>query len=1260
MKYKSLNTYSSIRRFLLKNSYLLVVAAWLVTISFIIDNYWSGDASVRVVTQKLTNHIQDAEKDFARFVKDTAAIELLARSAYSEDFLVHQSPKNYFLFIYHQEQPQTFRLDFWNTQVVQPDASILKCQDNMGFSQQSNGYYFWRKFRLNQYQAIALVPVKWNYSITNEYLQNNFVTGEALDKAYRISTDTTGYSIRSVNGQKLFSIESRLENHFLQNNTIAICLRLAAVLLLLLFIHLMAVYFVQQRFLKGALFLMIVVAGLRSLSYFIPVPFNFRQFELFDPAIYGSTVILRSLGDLLINALLFLWVVLFIRHFLQEKNIVLVCKYPVVRWLKIMVGIILLLIGTYTCGWVFQSMVADSQISFDVVNFFSLNLYSIIGFIVLGTIAIGYFFFTQIIIYLVQPILKKNIIWLMILVGITGLLLLTLGIYDADTQFKISLLAWLMVYLVLQNSKYLFLQVSSFISSRFIFWLFFFSMSISVIIIIENKRNELQKRKQYAETLAIKANPASERLMNTVLTDFRNESLAPLFDQFRNDSTNEVLKDSLLSNNFAGYLNQYDTRIFTFGRQEEPLFNADSTTFNTLNTIIKSQGKPTAVADLYYYDLSYDKFTYISKKTITDTSNMLLGYVFILATPKKYKMDALYPELFLRGYNNSIENSPVYSYAVYNNLRLINSHNDYEFPSQITTAQLPTVEYLQFRHNNYDELWYKAGKDKLVIIAKANNYFIESITLFSYLFCSFLFVAGIFWLLNVLIRSRFRLTAMKKSWQMSIRSQVHSTIIIISLMSFIVIGVATIMFFINRYHNNNREKLSTTIHVMENEIHNSLSELMVMDDVVKIYDDAYKDKLEKLISKISEVHAVDINLYDLEGDLKVSTLPLPYNKGIVSTRMDPIAFYHLDHLKDIQFFNEEKIGTLQYLSNYVPVIDESGKAYAYLNIPYFTSQTKLRQEISNFLVAIINLNAFIFLIAGIIAFFLTNRITQSFSFISNKMREVNLGKKNEKIIWNRNDEIGQLVNEYNTMVSKLDESALILATSEREGAWREMAQQVAHEIKNPLTPMKLSLQYLQRAIDNKTPNINELTKKVSETLVEQIDHLSQIAGQFSQFANISHPRNERIDLNESLKLVIQLFSSKEHVEINWQPALHEVFIHADRTHINRLFTNLIQNAIQSVPENSQPQIDIEMKSSGTSVTVSIRDNGTGIDPDLISKIFTPNFTTKTSGTGLGLAMCKSIVENAGGRIWFETMVSKGTVFYVELPQTGTTDVLESV
>jgi nitrogen fixation/metabolism regulation signal transduction histidine kinase len=351
----------------------------------------------------------------------------------------------------------------------------------------------------------------------------------------------------------------------------------------------------------------------------------------------------------------------------------------------------------------------------------------------------------------------------------------------------------------------------------------------------------------------------------------------------------------------------------------------------------------------------------------------------------------------------------------------------------------------------------------------------------------------------------------------------------------------------------------------------------------------------------------------------------------------------------VQYVQQEKLACLIYLSIYAPIRDEEGQAYAYLNIPYFLSQKELKQEISYFLVTIINLNAFIFLIAGVVALFITNRVTRSFSLISEKMKEVNLGKTNEEIIWNRDDEIGELVTEYNKMVNKLEDSASILAKSEREGAWREMARQVAHEIKNPLTPMKLSIQFLQRSIDNNSGNVKELTTSVAKTLIEQIDHLSKIAFDFSQFANIGNTKPETFDLKEVLLPLVELYRMNEKADISINGLDTEILLYTDKTQMNRLFTNLFQNALEANTFNQKSKIEINVLKGSGIVQISIKDNGEGIPEEMQAHIFSPNFTTKTSGTGLGLAMCKGIVEKAKGKIWFKTGLGNGATFFVDLP-----------
>jgi signal transduction histidine kinase len=538
-----------------------------------------------------------------------------------------------------------------------------------------------------------------------------------------------------------------------------------------------------------------------------------------------------------------------------------------------------------------------------------------------------------------------------------------------------------------------------------------------------------------------------------------------------------------------------------------------------------------------------------------------------------------------------------------------------------------------------------------VIIARKRNSFIEAITLFAYLFSTFLFLLTFYRLTSQIVRSRFHWSALKQAMQLSIRSQIHSTILVVSLLSFIVIGVATILFFINRYQRNNQDRLARAMQIMVNQVQTHINQHHSYTYDTVFYEPVFSVQMEHLVQEISEVHGMDVNLYDTVGDLRVTSNPDMniYMSGVLSNKMNPLAYYRLYHLQQVQTLTNEQVGKLDYQSIYSPIRNERGDAVAFLNIPSYSSQGELKQEISNFVVTVINLNAFIFLIAGGIALVISNRITQAFTIISQKMREVNLRKMNEAIEWKRDDEIGVLVKEYNKMVQKLDESAETLAKSEREGAWRQMARQVAHEIKNPLTPMKLSIQYLQKAIATNSTDVKTLTTNVAKTLVEQIDHLSKIASDFSQFANIGNPKSEVFDLHEMLQSLASLYNTGGNLDFKWMPVEQRVLLFADRTQLNRLFTNLLQNAVEACTMRDQRIIRMNEQLNGEYITVSVTDNGEGIPEQTQSRIFTPNFTTKTSGTGLGLAMSKGIVEQAKGEIWFVTKEGAGTTFYVKIP-----------
>jgi signal transduction histidine kinase len=1144
-------------------------------------------------------------------------------------------------------------MNFWNSQLILPPPDTYLKDDFGTWMKLANGYYFVIKktiqFDGHIVMVYAMIPVKSQFFLETDNLSPGFYFSHSADKRVMIAKGkTTPFPVRDLSGKPIFYLDKMASGAVPYNSYLTLALRLGGILIFLLLIHLLAESLTRRKKIwTGIAFLGVMLLLIRTVTYLFPALLNLRQFELFDPIIYGSNIIQRSLGDVLFNSIFFCWFVLFAWSKVQHIEII-GNRLPLwARWIAGILSLCLLIYSTFILSSLIRSIVADSNISFDVTDFFSLNIYTVVGFIVLACLSLAYYYFTQLLFRVFFPLFKGNTWPIYFAIGFAGLVYLTARSGDPTVLFYIPVLGWLLVYTWLINRRGLILYNLRINIAGILFWIFVFSVSISAIMLKENQEAEYAKRKIYAGKLADQTDPTSERLLNAATSYLDSAFLSDNFYRFNDSIQSKILRDSIQAGTYKGYNDKYDTRLYVYDSSGKALYNDHPESFDALNTIVTRQAKTTMLPDVFYYETSFDKFTYITKKNISDTSGARLGSFFIISSPKKYSGDALFPLLFKEFQQNDPENSLIYSYAVYSKKILVARSNKYPFPTILTNEQLPKEEFERKSNGANDELWHRASNEKVVVMVRKKDTIIESITLFSYLFCSFLFLISLVQIISVILKTGYNWRGFRKLTETNIRTQVHSTIIFISIFSFTIIGVATITFFIDRYNRTNSDKLSRTMVIMLNEMQKKIGEHRTFDDVLKIYDSVSNRGLQKLVNDVSDIHGVDVNVYDLNGDLQVSSEPIVYSRGVLSKKVDPTAFYYLSRLNQVQRVQKESIGNFTYLSIYAPVRDaETGEVYAYLSIPYFQSQQELNQEISNFIVTVINLNAFIFLIAGLIALFITNRITRSFSLISDKMKEVNLGQLNEEIVWNRNDEIGELVKEYNKMVNKLGDSATALAKTEREGAWREMARQVAHEIKNPLTPMKLSIQYLQKSIDTNQPNIKELSTNVAHTLVEQIDHLAKIAADFSQFANIGNIHVEKFDLHDVLRSLKELYQADENVEFTWLPVHQEVWIKADKTQMNRLFTNLLTNAIEACEGKCILEVKEELFNG--SIRISIKDNGEGIAPEMQSRIFIPNFTTKSSGTGLGLAMCKGIIEQAKGKIWFETEQGKGTTFHVEL------------
>jgi signal transduction histidine kinase len=1233
-------------------AWLLLAAAWLYTLSFIVTNYFSGASSEEKAAEVLEEYIHAQESVFEKLTKDTSELHSLVKDTASpvKQLILSDGMG---IFVYQVNDLGHPVLVYWNTHVLAVEPQDVKPVRSEKLVHYLNGYFVLIQhpftYQNLQWVVCGMVPVQWDYFLTNEYLKSEFAVDANLSEQFKLTEGKMGSSVENLSGRRLFGLTQKPSTVIDAPGGFSILLRLLAVLLFLIVLERIADKLATTvGLLKGLIFWVMSLSLFRFITYCSSFPFKTGSLELFDPVIYASSSINKSLGDLLINSLLTFWVVSFTRKHLlnQPENQVSVSKKRLITG-GILVWILLPLI-TFYLAYIVSSLIVDSTIVLDTSNFFALSIYTFLGFIIICLSCYTWFYCSAFFVLLSRNILSSAF-WRIILLSAIGLFYVTIGWCLEDTSLSLLIVGWLLVYVLIMESSTNPIKSPLLHSPSFILWALFIMLSVAGLMSYQNTNEEKEMRKKIAEKLDEQTDPAALTLLNMSLYNFSGEKIQKNFHRFFNASENKKIKDSLIGYNFSGYLNKYDTRIYTFDKNNKPLFNEDSIDYELIRSVIINTGKRTGIDHLFYYENAADRFGYIYEVEIFHTDSSYQGNLFVFMNPRAYQNNALQPELFKQTRYATSELSNEYAYVIYNNGRLADHFNNYKFSDTIAKSAIPKNQYDFRKSNGNSELWYSPGNSKLIIIVRKNNLLTGFFTLFTYLFVIFLLTAFIIHIFNLLLLHGISSNNLVSAFRFNIRSQVQATIAGIIILSFIIVGTATITFFILRFNRTNKEKLITSGNIAVNEVQALFNNLVLSDRALEPGYISIDNPIERMITQLAERQQMSMNMYSLSGSLIATSQPLLFNRQILSNMMHPKAFYRLKYDKNIEIVQSEKVGKFEFLSLYKPIRNENGEPVAYLNIPSLHSQNDLKLEISNFLVTLITLNAIIFILAGAIGLILTNRITSSFEFIGSKMKEISLGKTNEPIVWNKEDEIGALIDEYNKMVIKLEESAAALAKSEREDAWREMAKQVAHEIKNPLTPMKLSIQYLQKAIDNNAPNTKELSQKVATTLVEQIDQLSKIASDFSQFANLGNNRPEKFNLTDSLHNLIMLYQADSRLDINYHPHTKDIFIFADKTQINRLFTNLIKNGIEASESEKIPlSISVYIAEDNLETIVCVKDYGSGIPVDLQLKIFQPNFTTKSAGTGLGLAICKAIVEKAGGRIWFETEQNRGTTFFVAL------------
>lgn len=604
----------------------------------------------------------------------------------------------------------------------------------------------------------------------------------------------------------------------------------------------------------------------------------------------------------------------------------------------------------------------------------------------------------------------------------------------------------------------------------------------------------------------------------------------------------------------------------------------------------------------------------------------------------RYTRDAMGYTAVLFGYkaSDNVNMPQAYSYAKYIDNRLVIYKGSYVYP-MVCDPQSYAYGSSVVKEGDYLHFVTRSENDNIIIITREQRNVYHYLVTFSYLMLFYSAVAFIFVNGRRIGKRSLRIRLPKNSFRRKITYLITSSLVV----SLICMGFGSVFFCLNYYRENNRTQMEERMQTVQ----------QTLNDLCK-YAESYNQintmTVFQSLDRISKNTQSTINLFDPHGRLIRSTQPELFDRYLLASRINPDAYYQLVYENRMQVMADEKLGELEYSSLYAPIYNVEGKLVAIANIPYFAKDSYIAGDVSSILATIINIYILLVLAAIFGGTALANQLSKPLAEIGRKMKLIDVSKKTEHLNYRNKDELGELVGAYNKMVDALEASTQKLAQSEREQAWSEMARQIAHEIKNPLTPMRLSIQHLIRLKQRGVEGWEDKFEDVANSILEQIDILSETASEFSSFAKFYYEENSVVDLAELINDQKVFFDTRENIKILYTYCHRECMVNVRKGQIIRVLVNLVSNAIQALEEKGG-YIRITLSEDAGWYTVSIEDNGPGVKPEDEHKLFKPNFTTKSSGTGLGLAICRNIIEQSGGKISYRRSDLGGACFSFRLP-----------
>ncbi len=1118
-------------------------------------------------------------------------------------------------------------LIYWNHSdwTVYSDSLLTKSTPQLISAKE--GWFMGLKQHYGPFQILLFYKIQNNFPIHNSLLISHLETQFSLPPGVKlVPLDSLNPLIIRL---AKFQVGVQIFGQSIPHRTLFFFFGLFALGYVLLFLFIESIiekfqraYFARQKLLPIAISI-VLIAAVRYLDFLTGFPGVLKHSFLFTETV---NVIpgFRTLGDILLNIAILLVISWESRRILY-KYLTSKVSFTKGKALASLAIVFLIVFGLF---FITYNILKSYDKQFLLNNSFFSN-YGITDLIFFAFLSLVIFLLTDSVAHLIKSSSIK------FPVAVFFLIIIGIGCsFIFQPELKILVLAWISVLLLVAVSVYLSFKTNPYLYAIFLLLVLAISDAFLYNYAKQKVRNEHQE--VTASLLAQRSDPYFEFLFRSVsreiLKDSTLEKMLGANVENKESQISQYIEKQYLNGRFYSYTKQFTLCHPGQQLQIQPgnqIVPCDEYFGHLPGKIIQQTPDFSLSLITNNQENIYYLATFRFHNIAPNGGNMNLYIEFFADFMPK---GVGYPELLIDSHQKTLQLSG-YSFSRYFNGNLQYKFGDFPYPIDFNYFKgKPIDKFFYLEH--FKHIIIKIGTRGYLVVSRPRETISMQILPFSALFLFFSFLVILF----IVMKYGSRVA---KLFSYSFRARLQ----LVFFAS--VLAVFLILSFISFYYFNENGKSQVNDYLREK----SHSVLIAIQQKFEDYPFITKNdqpEIQDYLQKLSQLFFSDINLYDPSGMLIASSRPEIFAKGLQSDLINPGAYNQIRIRNRLFYLSREHIGNLEFYSSYMPLTLMNGKDAGILNLPYFARQGQIQKSGYQMLANLLSLFVITGILGLILILYLSKIMTKPLRLLQEKINLVSIERQNEKITWEEKDEIGQLIEAYNQMVEKLEQSAELLKYSERERAWGEMARQITHEIRNPLTPMKLNVQYLLKAYQQDDKNFDEKLKNISQTIINQIDALNEVAGMFSDFSKSSLPKNEKANLLIAIKNSITLFRKSYLVTFKLiAPDEDDLWVWASSKSLMRIFNNLTKNAVQAMENISDKRIEVEIISEESDITVRFTDFGKGIAPENKRSIFQPYFTTKSAGTGLGLAIVKNMMKEMEGTVHFESEAGKGTSFYLK-------------